>query len=70
MHATTGTIVGGDETGFVVKGEAFAGYIDTRSGRRLVYQVVVNNVRLSAFLGILEVMQDEGTISAILWRDY
>lgn len=70
VHAKTGTFVGGDETGFVVKGEAFAGYIDTRSGRRLVYQVVVNNVRLDAFLGILEVIQDEGTISAILWRDY
>jgi D-alanyl-D-alanine carboxypeptidase len=70
VHAKTGTFVGQDETGFVVKGEAFAGYIDTRSGRRLVYQVVVNNVRLNAFLDILEVIQDEGTISAILWRDY
>ena len=70
VHAKTGTYVGGDETGFVVKGEAFAGYIDTRSGRRLVYQVVVNDVRLNAFLDILEVIQDEGTISAILWRDY
>jgi D-alanyl-D-alanine carboxypeptidase len=70
VHAKTGTFAAGDETGFVVKGEAFAGYIDTKSGRRLVYQIVVNNVRLNSFLDILEVIQDEGTISAILWRDF
>ncbi len=70
VHAKTGTFAAGDETGFVVKGEAFAGYIDTKSGRRLVYQIVVNNVRLNALIDILEVIQDEGIISAILWRDY
>ena len=34
------------------------------------YQVVVNDVPLNGFLDILEVIQDEGIISAILWRDY
>ena len=70
VHAKTGTYVTGDETGFLVKGEAFAGYIDTKSGRRLVYQIVVNNVRLNTMLDVLEVIQDEGDISAMLWRDY
>jgi D-alanyl-D-alanine carboxypeptidase len=70
VHAKTGTYAAGDETGFIVKGEAFSGYIDTKSGMRLVYHLVVNNVQLNTLLDILEVIQDEGTISAILWRDY
>ncbi len=68
VHAKTGTYAGGDETGFVVKGEAFAGYIDTKSGRGLVYQVVVNNVRLNTLLDILEVIQDEGNNGHALAR--
>lgn len=58
------------ESGIVIKGQAFGGYIDAKSGRRLVYQLVVNNVPISEFDQLLEIFQDEGTISAILWRDY
>jgi PBP4 family serine-type D-alanyl-D-alanine carboxypeptidase len=70
VHAKTGTFAAGDESGLVIKGQAFGGYIDTKSGRRLVYQLVVNNVPISEFNQLLEIFQDEGTISAILWRDY
>jgi D-alanyl-D-alanine carboxypeptidase/D-alanyl-D-alanine-endopeptidase (penicillin-binding protein 4) len=69
VHAKTGTYAIGDETGITVKGQAFAGYIDTRSGKKLVYHVVVNNVPIKNVPDILQIFQDEGTISAILWRD-
>ena len=49
--------------------QAFAGYIDTRAGKKLAYELVVNNVPIKNVPDILQVFQDEGTISAILWRD-
>jgi D-alanyl-D-alanine carboxypeptidase len=69
VHAKTGTYATGDETGITVKGQAFAGYITTKSGKKLVYHVVVNNVPIKNIPDILQIFQDEGTISAILWRD-
>ena len=69
VHAKPGTYVSGDEAGMTVKGQAFAGYIDTKSGKKLVYEVVVNNVPIKNIPDILQIFQDEGTISAILWRD-
>lgn len=70
VHAKTGTYVGGSAAGMVVKGQAFGGYITTKSGRRLVYQLVVNNVPIKSIDNVTAIFQDEGTISAMLWRDY
>lgn len=70
VHAKTGTFAEGSANGILLKGQAFAGYIDARSGHRLAYQVVVNNVPLDSVPALIEVFQDEGTVSAILWRDY
>lgn len=70
VHAKTGTYALGTATGIVLKGQAFAGYIDAKSGHRLAYQVVVNEVPVGSINDLLEVFQDEGTVSAILWRDY
>jgi PBP4 family serine-type D-alanyl-D-alanine carboxypeptidase len=69
VHAKTGTYAIGNESGLVLKGQAFGGYIDTKSGKHLVYQLVVNDVPIQNIPDILQVFQDEGTISAILWRD-
>jgi PBP4 family serine-type D-alanyl-D-alanine carboxypeptidase len=69
VHAKTGTYALGDASGIVVKGQAFGGYIDTRSGKHLVYQLVVNDVPIQNIPDILHIFQDEGIISAILWRD-
>ena len=69
VHAKTGTYATGDQAGITIKGQAFAGYIDTKSGKKLVYQLVVNNVPITNIPDILNIFQDEGTISAILWRD-
>lgn len=53
-----------------IKGQAFGGYINAKSGRTLVYEVVVNNVPFSDVNDIINVFDDEGIISAILWRNY
>ena len=69
VHAKTGTYAQGSEKGLMIKGQAFGGYIDTRGGKHLIYQLVVNNVPVSQLSDLIQIFQDEGTISAILWRD-
>jgi D-alanyl-D-alanine carboxypeptidase len=69
VHAKTGTFISDTSEGPRIRGQAFAGYIHTASGRNLVYEVVVNNVPFKEFSDLLQVFQDEGTISAMLWRD-
>ena len=69
IHAKPGTYATGDSSGITVKGQAFGGYIYTKSGKKLVYQLVVNKVPIKNIPNILQIFQDEGTISAILWRD-
>jgi D-alanyl-D-alanine carboxypeptidase len=70
VRAKTGTVVEPTERGYVLKGQAFAGYIDTKRQRRLAYELVVNNVPITGINDVVQVFQDEGMISAILWRDH
>ena len=51
------------------KALALGTWIDFTSGRHLIYQLVVNNIPISQLDELLQVFQDEGTISAMLWRD-
>ena len=68
--AKTGTFATGDENGILLKGQALGGYIDAMSGRRLMFNMFVNEVQLGFDIeGVLEVFQDQGTITAIIWRD-
>jgi D-alanyl-D-alanine carboxypeptidase len=67
VYAKTGTFI--EDKSALIKGQAFAGYIHTKSGRKLAYQLVVNDVPFKAISDVIQVFQDEGTISAILWRD-
>ena len=69
VHAKTGTFIRNSPKGPVIKAQAFAGYINAKSGRRLAYQLVVNDVPFRAISDVIQIFQDEGTISAILWRD-
>ncbi|KTD19077.1 serine-type D-Ala-D-Ala carboxypeptidase [Legionella lansingensis] len=69
VHAKTGTYIQGSPQGILLKGQSFGGYIDTKSGRRIIYQLVVNDVALHSITDVIEIFQDEGIISAILWRD-
>lgn len=71
VRAKTGTYVGGGSPQtMVLKAQALGGYITTKSGRHLTFQVVVNDVPLASFLDLTNVFQDEGKIAAMLWRDY
>jgi D-alanyl-D-alanine carboxypeptidase len=70
VQAKTGTYLGALGDGLELKGQAFAGYVSTKSGRKLAYHVVVNGVPVSGIEDVIRVFQDEGTISAILWRDF
>jgi D-alanyl-D-alanine carboxypeptidase len=69
VTAKTGTFVEGNEAGLILKGQAFGGYITTKGGRHLVYELVVNNVVITSLDDVLQTFQDEGRISAMLWRD-
>lgn len=69
VHAKTGTFVEGSDRGAVLRAQALAGYIDTKSGRHLAFTLVVNDVGvISGVNDILPVFQDVGTISAWLWK--
>jgi D-alanyl-D-alanine carboxypeptidase len=69
VHSKPGTFAEGTKTGLLIKGQSFGGYIDAKSGKRLMYQVVVNNVPVGQLVDLLQIFQDQGTVSAILWRD-
>ena len=69
VRAKTGTFLSGTKSGLLLKGQAFAGYVTTKSKKRLIYQLVVNDVVVTGLPQLLQVFQDEGRISAILWRD-
>ena len=71
VRAKTGTYVGGTSPeAMELKTQALGGYVTTKSGHHLRFQVVVNNVPLKKFLDLTNVFQDEGKIAAMLWRDY
>jgi len=69
VYAKTGTYITGNDAGLLLKGQALAGYISTKSGKKLAFELVVNNVPLKNLPDVIQVFQDEGTISATLWRD-
>ena len=69
VHGKTGTFVMGTEAGAVLKAKAMAGYIDTKSGRRLAFTLAVNDVGvMSDISDLIEVSEDQGTIAAYLWQ--
>lgn len=72
VQAKTGTFVDptSTETRLLIRAEAFAGYIHTKSGRTFVYQLVVNDMEaVPGFPQLVDVIQDLGVISAVIWRD-
>ena len=75
VFAKTGTYLGaGGPTGVQLKAQAFGGYMTTKCGKKLAYQLVVNGVTIvdpdEPVSEVVKVFQDEGRISAILWRDF
>ncbi len=70
VHAKTGTFVAPSGAGIVLKAQAIGGYVTTKSGRHLTFELVVNDVPIKGIYDVTQVFQDEGKVSAILWRDY
>lgn len=71
VYAKTGTYVEGSQQGPVLKAQALAGYVNAKSGRRLAFALMVNDVGvISSVDDVLPVFQDEGRIAAILWKLY
>ena len=70
VRAKTGMYTSRTDTGLLLKARALAGYVTTATGRRLAFQLVVNNVASSSIEDLVRVFQDQGRVSAILWRDY
>jgi D-alanyl-D-alanine carboxypeptidase/D-alanyl-D-alanine-endopeptidase (penicillin-binding protein 4) len=73
VYAKTGTYVVGTEgpngqTQSTLRGQALAGYIDAKSGRRLAFALIVNNVPINDVPDIINVFNDEGTIAANIWK--
>jgi D-alanyl-D-alanine carboxypeptidase len=69
VNAKTGTFVQGSASGNVLA-QSLGGYIKAKKGGMLAYELVVNNVAIADLNDVIQAFQDEGTISAILWRDY
>jgi D-alanyl-D-alanine carboxypeptidase len=71
VFAKTGTFVEADDSGgIVIRAQAFAGYIDAKSGRQLMYALYVNNVKATNLIDdLVRIFQDEGIISAIIWKE-
>ncbi len=70
VHAKTGTYVAGEDGKPILKAQALGGYITTKSGRHLTFQLVVNDVPITGLPDMIGVFQDQGKIAALLWRDY
>jgi D-alanyl-D-alanine carboxypeptidase/D-alanyl-D-alanine-endopeptidase (penicillin-binding protein 4) len=73
VYAKTGTYASGTELAngqiqTTLKGQALAGYIDAKSGRRLAFALMVNNVPIADVPDILNVFNDQGTIAANIWK--
>lgn len=68
--AKTGTFATGEPDGIHLKARALAGYITSKSGRRLSFMLVVNDVGpFQEFLQSIEVNHDLDLITALLWRE-
>ncbi len=70
VHAKTGTYAVEEGKQIVLKGQALAGYINTKQNNLLLFQLVVNDVVIHSTSELEEIFQDQGLIAALLWREY
>lgn len=72
VYAKTGTFVIPDFLNgqFVMPSKALAGYVDAKSGRRLVFAVYVNNVPLSDTVTVDTIGTDLGSIAGLIYQNY
>jgi D-alanyl-D-alanine carboxypeptidase/D-alanyl-D-alanine-endopeptidase (penicillin-binding protein 4) len=72
VYAKTGTFVIPDLMNgqMVMPSKALAGYVDAKSGRRLVFAVYVNNVPLSDTVTMDTVGTDLGSVAGLIYQYY
>jgi D-alanyl-D-alanine carboxypeptidase/D-alanyl-D-alanine-endopeptidase (penicillin-binding protein 4) len=72
VYAKTGTFVIPDFLNgqFVLPSKALAGYVDAKSGRRLVFAAYVNNVPLSDTVTVDTIGTDLGSIAGLIYQNY
>lgn len=72
VQAKTGTFLYGDDQGrILLKAQGMAGYITTKTGRRLAYVLILNDAGpIQGMEDLLNVFQDQGLISALLWNEF
>jgi D-alanyl-D-alanine carboxypeptidase/D-alanyl-D-alanine-endopeptidase (penicillin-binding protein 4) len=72
VYAKTGTRAGYDplnDRGILLT-KSLAGYVDTRSGKRLVFAVFVNNVPFSDLSDMMAAGDDLGSIAGLIYTNY
>lgn len=70
VRAKTGTSVGfdPDKNELVLRAKSLGGYIDAKSGKRLIFAVFVNNAKLEGVEDILEINNDLGEIATAIYE--
>jgi D-alanyl-D-alanine carboxypeptidase/D-alanyl-D-alanine-endopeptidase (penicillin-binding protein 4) len=61
--------VGSVTNQLMLLGNSLAGYIETKSGRRVTFSIVVGNVPLSSPQGVLEVTDEQAQMVAAMYKD-
>lgn len=70
VFAKTGTKIEFVDGQLFLNGQALGGYITTKSGKTLMFHLAVNNIPLGLDItSVQQVFQDQGAITAIIWRD-
>ena len=70
VFAKTGTKIEFVDGQLFLNGQALGGYITTKSGKTLMFHLAVNNIPLGLDItSVQQVFQDQGEITAIIWRD-
>jgi D-alanyl-D-alanine carboxypeptidase/D-alanyl-D-alanine-endopeptidase (penicillin-binding protein 4) len=66
---TGNRVVGSPTNQLMLLGNSLAGYIETKSGRRVTFMIVVGNVPLAAPSGVLTVTDEQAQMVAAIYKD-
>jgi D-alanyl-D-alanine carboxypeptidase len=70
VFAKTGTTAKSVDQEIFLVAQNFAGYLDSKQGKRLAYVVMVNNVGVIGSINdILRVFDDQGEVSALIFKE-
>ena len=53
----------------ILFGNSLAGYLETKSGRRVTFMIVVGNIPIASASGVLEVTGEQAKMVATLYKD-